>query len=114
MCPLPRPSFVRAFVAVQFIAHSRNLHRAARRGMAVGSGNLVGINLGTTFSAIATLDDRGQPVTLPIRDGDMLTPSAVLLDDDQAVVGQAAKDVELEQPDKVATLIKRRMGHASY
>ena len=40
---------------------------------------VVGIDLGTTFSAIATLDDRGQPVTLPNRDGDMLTPSAVLL-----------------------------------
>ena len=40
---------------------------------------VVGIDLGTTFSAVATLDDRGQPVTLPNRDGDMLTPSAVLL-----------------------------------
>src|SRR5205085_10437818 len=32
----------------------------------------------------------------------------------QAVVGQAALDVQLEVPDRVATLIKRRMGHASY
>ena len=72
---------------------------------------VVGIDLGTTFSAIATLDDRGQPVTLPNRDGEMLTPSAVLLlDDGGAVVGQAALDVALEQPDRVATLIKRRMG----
>jgi molecular chaperone DnaK len=83
--------------------------------MAGGSGKLVGIDLGTTFSAIATLDDHGQPVTLPNRDGDMLTPSAVLiLDDGTAVVGQAALDVALEQPDRVATLIKRRMGYASY
>ncbi len=83
--------------------------------MAGGTGKLVGIDLGTTFSAIATLDDRGQPVTLPNRDGEMLTPSAVLiLDDGSAVVGQAALDVSLEQPDRVATLIKRRMGHPSY
>jgi molecular chaperone DnaK len=83
--------------------------------MAVGTGKLVGIDLGTTFSAIASLDDHGQPVTLPNRDGDMLTPSAVLLlDDDTAVVGQAALDVALEQPDRVATLIKRRMGYSSY
>jgi molecular chaperone DnaK len=76
---------------------------------------LVGIDLGTTYSAIATLDDRGQPHTLPNQDGDMLTPSAVLiLDDGQAVVGQAALDVALEQPDRVATLIKRRMGHPSF
>ncbi len=79
-----------------------------------GGGRFVGIDLGTTFSAIATLDDRGQPVTLPNRDGDMLTPSVVLLEEGQAVVGQAALDVSLEQPDKVAGLIKRRMGHTNY
>src|SRR6202011_2208224 len=78
------------------------------------AGKLVGIDLGTTFSAIATLDDRGQAVTLPNRDGEMLTPSAVLIEDSAAVVGQAARDVELEQPDKVASLIKRRMGHPTY
>src|ERR1700719_1921989 len=78
------------------------------------TGKLVGIDLGTTFSAIATLDDRGQAVTLPNRDGDMLTPSAVLIEDGGAVVGQAARDGALEQPEKVASLIKRRMGHPGY
>jgi len=75
---------------------------------------VVGIDLGTTYSAIATLDERGQPQTLPNRDGDMLTPSAVLFADDAVVVGQAALDVALEQPDRVATLMKRRMGQPSY
>jgi len=74
------------------------------------AGTIVGIDLGTTYCAIATLDDRGQPVTLPNRDGEMLTPSAVLLLDGEAVVGQAALDVAQEQPDRVATLIKRYMG----
>src|SRR5205823_9902088 len=92
---------------------SRPLGKAA--GMAGGAGKVVGIDLGTTFSAIATLDDRGQPITLPNRDGEMLTPSAVMIDEgNTAVVGQAALDVALEQPDRVATLVKRRMGHASY
>jgi molecular chaperone DnaK len=81
--------------------------------MAGGGGKLVGIDLGTTFSAIATLDDQGHPITLPNRDGDMLTPSAVLLEEDGAVVGQSALDVSLEQPDRVATLVKRRMGLSS-
>jgi len=72
---------------------------------------VVGIDLGTTYCAVSALDDRGQPVTLPNRDGEMLTPSAVLLlDDFSAVVGQAALDVAQEQPESVATLIKRRMG----
>ncbi len=82
--------------------------------MADGGGKIVGIDLGTTFSAVATLDEHGQAVTLPNRDGEMLTPSAVFLDEGYAVVGQAALDVALEQPDKVATLIKRRMGNPSY
>jgi molecular chaperone DnaK len=73
-------------------------------------GKLVGIDLGTTFSAIATLDDRGQSITLPNRDGEMLTPSAVLIEDGSAVVGQAARDVALDMPDRVALLIKRSMG----
>ena len=83
--------------------------------MAGGPGKLVGIDLGTTFCAVATLDDHGQPVTLPNRDGEMLTPSAVVLPaEGEAVVGQSALDVALEQPDRVASLIKRRMGYPNY
>src|SRR5581483_10767099 len=83
--------------------------------MAGGTGKLVGIDLGTTFSAVATLDDRGQPVTLPNRDGDMLTPSAIFLEQDGAVVvGQPALDISLDQPDRAATLVKRHMGQAHY
>jgi molecular chaperone DnaK len=78
------------------------------------AGKLVGIDLGTTFSAIATLDERGQPVTLPNRDGEMLTPSAIYLDGEHVVVGQAALDVALERPDQVATLVKRRIGHETF
>ncbi len=77
-------------------------------------GKLVGIDLGTTFSAIATLDDRGQAVTLPNIEGEMLTPSAILLEDGAAVVGQAARDVALEHPGLVAQIVKRSMGHPKY
>lgn len=82
--------------------------------MTSSTGKLVGIDLGTTFCAIATLDDRGQAVTLPNIEGEMLTPSAVLIDEGSAVVGQAARDVALEQPDHVAMVIKRYMGHQTY
>lgn len=83
--------------------------------MSQATGMLVGIDLGTTYSAIATLDDRGQAVTLANREGDLLTPSTVLLlDDGTAVVGQAALDVSLDQPERVATLVKRRMGFTDY
>ncbi|AMV28537.1 Chaperone protein DnaK [Gemmata sp. SH-PL17] len=77
--------------------------------------SLIGIDLGTTFCAVAALDDRGRPFTVPNRDGEILTPSAVYLaPDGSAVVGQAALDMALEQPDRVATLIKRRMGLPDY
>jgi molecular chaperone DnaK len=72
---------------------------------------LLGIDLGTTFSAIATLDEHGRAVTLPNVEGEMLTPSAILLEEGCAVVGQAARDVALEQPEKVAQIVKRFMGH---
>lgn len=79
------------------------------------AGKVIGIDLGTTFCAVATLDEHGQPVTLPNRDGEMLTPSAVLLlDEKTAVVGQPALDMALETPDRVATMIKRRMGQADF
>lgn len=83
--------------------------------MAPGGGKLVGIDLGTTFSAIATLDDRGQAITLPNVEGEMLTPSALFLDEgNTAVVGQAARDVALEQPGRVAMFVKRYMGHPAF
>ncbi|MBA4189327.1 MAG: molecular chaperone DnaK [Planctomycetaceae bacterium] len=75
----------------------------------------IGIDLGTTFCAVAALDDRGRPTSVPNRDGDILTPSAVYLaPDGSAVVGQPALDMALEQPDRVATLIKRKMGLPDY
>jgi molecular chaperone DnaK len=78
------------------------------------AGRLVGIDLGTTFSVIATLDEHGRALTLPNRDGENLTPSVILIEDGQAVVGQAAADAALEQPGNVAALVKRRMGYASH
>jgi molecular chaperone DnaK len=76
---------------------------------------LIGIDLGTTFCAVAALDDRGRPYMVPNRDGDVLTPSAIYLaPDGTAVVGQPALDMALEQPERVAALVKRRMGLPDY
>src|SRR5262245_39418244 len=82
--------------------------------MASAPGKLVGIDLGTTFSAIATLDDHGNAITLPIREGEMLTPRAVQSEEGGAEVCQAARDVALDQPVRVAMLIKRHMGQPTY
>jgi molecular chaperone DnaK len=76
--------------------------------------SFVGIDLGTTYSAIATVDDRGRSYLIPNPEGEVLTPSAVLLTGQQAVVGQAALDMAQEVPHQVATLFKRRMGYKDF
>ncbi|MGL4423682.1 MAG: Hsp70 family protein [Gemmataceae bacterium] len=76
---------------------------------------IIGIDLGTTFCAVATLDERGKATTVPNRDGDILTPSAVYLSGTgEAVIGQPALDLALEKPANVATLVKRRMGYPDF
>jgi molecular chaperone DnaK len=76
---------------------------------------VVGIDLGTTFCAVSHLDDRGKASSVPNRDGEVLTPSAVYLTGTgEAVVGQAALDVALEQPSHVATMVKRQMGRPDF
>lgn len=40
----------------------------------------VGIDLGTTYSCIAHLNEQGEPVTLPNEEGELCTPSVVELD----------------------------------
>jgi molecular chaperone DnaK len=75
----------------------------------------VGIDLGTTFSAIAHLDEHGKPVTIPNSDGELTTPSVVLFDrNGEIVVGREARRVALSEPDRVAEDVKRYMGDTTY
>ena len=70
-----------------------------------------GIDLGTTYSCIAYLDEYGKPVVLKNSDGDHTTPSVVMVESaDNIIVGKEAKNsIELE-PDKTVQFIKRKMG----
>ncbi|WP_260599023.1 Hsp70 family protein [Sphingomonas endolithica] len=71
---------------------------------------IVGIDLGTTNSAIAIWRD-GQAELIPNALGDMLTPSAVSIAADGAViVGLAARDRQSTHPADTATAFKRYMG----
>lgn len=75
---------------------------------------IAGIDLGTTYSAIATLDALGKPHVIPNSEGERLTPSVVafLADDpaDLILTGRAAKNPRDEEPENVVTEIKRKMG----
>ena len=71
---------------------------------------MVGIDLGTTNSLVAHFAD-GQPVVLANELGETLTPSAVALAEDGAVlVGRAAKDRLVTSPDSGRAFFKRDMG----
>jgi molecular chaperone DnaK len=70
-----------------------------------------GIDLGTTYSCIAYVDDAGRATILKNVLGEELTPSVVYFEKaDNAVVGQFAKDVAKLYPKLVVSLIKREMG----
>ena len=73
--------------------------------------HVVGIDLGTTNSAVATVDDSGRVVILPNADGGQTTPSTVYFEPDGAVlVGEQAVRENALDPDNGVRLIKRSMG----
>lgn len=74
----------------------------------------VGIDLGTTNSAVACVDDMGRSLMVPNSEGDLLTPSVVLFRDDGVVVGKDAQSAASAAPDRVAECVKRDMGQGVY
>jgi molecular chaperone DnaK len=71
---------------------------------------VIGIDLGTTYSAVATLDS-GRPLLIPSRAGARLTPSVVgFTAMGERVVGERAQILGDEVPDRVAPATKRFIG----
>ncbi len=74
----------------------------------------VGIDLGTTCSAVACLE-RGRPVVIPNAEGGRVTPSVVgFLRDGSRLVGDLARLQAVANPDGTIFSIKRRMGRRHY
>jgi molecular chaperone DnaK len=74
---------------------------------------VVGIDLGTTNSLVAALDD-GQPWVIPDATGELLLPSVVGLNaEGQLLVGQAARRQYAAAPERTVRSIKRQMGSDS-
>ena len=74
----------------------------------------IGIDLGTTYSVIAHVNDVGRPETIPNSEGDLLTPSVVLFDGDEIVVGREAIKARTTEMENVADCPKRQMGNQVY
>ena len=71
---------------------------------------VVGIDLGTTFSAMAHVDENGKTQIIPNAESERITPSVILFDGSTAVVGSAAKQNAVAEPEKIVDFIKREMG----
>ena len=70
-----------------------------------------GIDLGTTYSCIAYIDEYGKPVVLKNSDGDLTTPSVVMVETEgNVIVGSEAKRSLEIDPDRTVQFIKRKMG----
>lgn len=78
------------------------------------SKQIVGIDLGTTFSAIACINQYGKAEILPNREGERITPSVVLFDGDMPIVGTIAKRSAAASPLNVCQFVKRQMGEKDW
>ncbi len=74
-----------------------------------------GIDLGTTYSCIAYVDETGRPVVAKNAVGEDTTPSVVYFESAQSVVvGRAAKNSAMLNPDLVVDLVKRQIGQDDF
>ncbi|MHC4149163.1 MAG: Hsp70 family protein [Planctomycetota bacterium] len=79
--------------------------------------NIVGIDLGTTFSALAILNAIGKPEIVPNADGERLTASAVFFDEENPEiirVGIEALNSRYLNAERSVRWIKRHMGDANF
>ncbi len=70
---------------------------------------IVGIDLGTTNSLVAYMDD-GRPKVIPGRNGRTLVPSVVAMTDSGLIVGDPAKEYLIRSPERTIYSVKRFMG----
>ncbi len=74
----------------------------------------VGIDLGTTHSVIAFLDNEGRPTTIRNAEGGITTPSVVFFDEMGPVVGKEAARTAPFEPELIAQFAKRDIGSQFY
>ena len=73
-------------------------------------GKIIGIDLGTTNSAVAVMEG-GEPTIIVNAEGDRTTPSVVAFrKDGERIVGKAAKNQAITNPEHTVTSIKRFVG----
>ena len=69
-----------------------------------------GIDLGTTYSCIARVDETGRAEVIKNLEGENITPSVVAFEDDTVIVGSDAKEESSIKPETTVLLVKSYMG----
>ncbi len=82
--------------------------------MAEGLKRVHGIDLGTTYSAIAYVDEHGKAVVTPNQESERITPSVVLFDGENVIVGDTAKESAKVEPERVVSRVKQHMGDPNF
>jgi molecular chaperone DnaK len=73
---------------------------------------LIGIDLGTTYSCLAYIDENGEPVVEKNFEQEDTTPSVILFNDNgEIIIGSPAKDMSMMYaPERTIAAIKRHIG----
>lgn len=88
--------------------------------MSQSFGKVFGIDLGTTYSCIAHVDEFGKAVVIPNYDNNRVTPSVVLFDENGSnnlpniIIGEEAKNSLALNPERVVSFVKRNMGDPAW
>ena len=75
---------------------------------------IIGIDLGTTFSVGAWVDENGNAHVANSREGGNTTPSVVMFDENEIIIGKEAKNNAELAPENVVQFVKRNMGDKGY
>lgn len=78
---------------------------------------ILGIDLGTTFSAVAFINQHGKPEIIPPREEGLTrtTPSVIFFDEGGApIIGEEARNQAIINPIRTVRWVKREMGNPSF
>lgn len=77
-------------------------------------GKFVGIDLGTTYSVIAYINENGKPEVIPNAYGRSLTPSVIYFGGGAPVIGDEAKERQEAGETEIASFFKRNLDDSSF